>query len=430
MNVTTSYKLLKKNCILLLLLFFCINNTFAQDRTEISVDFRVGVSTIEQGYSNNAERLSDIISFLQDIKQDNTIEIEHISFNGAASPEGSFELNRKLALDRLTSLEKYISKHVAMPNDITITRNDQYIHWDYLISLVENSDIAYKDKVLAILNGESQLTEYPGERRVDSRIVQLKSLDNGKVWQTMLHRFFSGMRSASVVVETVKKELPPIEEIEEESGTIIDEMEESEAEPAPIIEEDEKEQPVVFIDTQPELKEWTQQLYLKTNAVGWSMLVANVAIELDLSPHWSVALPVYYSGWDYFSHDRKYRTFTVQPEIRYWLKENDGFFFGAHLGLAYYNFAWKGNDYRIQDKDKKTPALGGGLSAGYRLPISKNNRWKMEFSVGAGVYDLEYNKFHNQRNGFMVETIKETFFGIDQVAVSFSYMFDFKKKKK
>lgn len=54
----------------------------------------------------------------------------------------------------------------------------------------------------------------------------------------------------------------------------------------------------------------------------------------------------------------------------------------------------------------------------------------MEFSVGGGVYDLHYNKFHNQRNGFMVETVKDTYFGLDQVAVSFSYMFDFKKKKK
>ena len=115
--------------------------------------------------------------------------------------------------------------------------------------------------------------------------------------------------------------------------------------------------------------------------------------------------------------------------MRYWLKEDDGLFFGAHLGLAYYNYAWDG-DYRIQDKDKNTPALGGGLSVGYRLPISKNNRWKMEFSVGGGVYDLHYNKFHNQRNGFMVETVKDTYFGLDQVAVSFSYMFDFKKKKR
>lgn len=415
MNVATPNKLLMKNCILLPLLFFWINTTSAQNRTEISIDFRVGESTIEQGYSNNSERLSELISSLQQIKQDNTLEIESIAFCGSASPEGSFEINRRLSGQRLTALEKYVRDRIDIPNSIVINHDDQYIPWDYLITLVEASDINYKQEVLDILNSDSHLTEFVEEKHIDNRVGKLKALHNGEVWQTMLSKFFKEMRNASTAIVTMKKELPPKEEKEEK--------------PAPIEEEEKQELPTMFVDTQPEPEEWTQQLYLKTNAVGWGLLMANVAVELDLSPHWSVTLPIYYSGWDYFKHTVKFRTFKVQPEVRYWLREDDGFFFGAHLGLAYYNYAWDG-DYRIQDKDKNTPALGGGLSVGYRLPISKNNRWKMEFSVGGGVYDLHYNKFHNQRNGFMVETVKDTYFGLDQVAVSFSYMFDFKKKKR
>ena len=119
----------------------------------------------------------------------------------------------------------------------------------------------------------------------------------------------------------------------------------------------------------------------------------------------------------------------MQPEIRYWLSDNDGWFVGAHFGMAYYNFALNG-DYRIQDHNCSTPAFGGGLGVGYRMPISKSKRWKMEFSLGGGIYDLYYDKFRNEHNGLLVESIKKTFFGIDQVAVSFSYMFDFKKKRR
>lgn len=170
---------------------------------------------------------------------------------------------------------------------------------------------------------------------------------------------------------------------------------------------------------------------MKTNAIGLGMAIANVAAEVDLAKHWSFTLPVYYSAWDYFKSTIKFRTFALQPEFRYWLsEENDGFFGGVHFGLAYYNFAFDG-DYRYQDHNRETPAIGGGVSIGYRLPISKNNRWKVEFSLGAGVYSRHYDKFHNTprtKDGLMIESIKKTYWGIDQAAVSFSYSFDLKKK--
>ena len=70
---------------------------------------------------------------------------------------------------------------------------------------------------------------------------------------------------------------------------------------------------------------------------------------------------------------------------------------GYTSALAYYNFAFDG-DYRYQDHNRETPAIGGGVSVGYRMPISKNNRWRVEFSLGAGVYSNHYDKFHNTPN--------------------------------
>lgn len=54
----------------------------------------------------------------------------------------------------------------------------------------------------------------------------------------------------------------------------------------------------------------------------------------------------------------------------------------------------------------------------------------MEFSLGAGVYKLHYDKFRNEYNGAYDSSVKKTFFGIDNVAVSFSYMFDLKNKRR
>lgn len=177
------------------------------------------------------------------------------------------------------------------------------------------------------------------------------------------------------------------------------------------------------------LQKRNPRLHLKTNAVGWGMAIANVAAEMDGQPHWSFTLPVYVSAWNYFRSDVKFRIFAVQPEARYWFSpDNEGWFAGAHLGLAWYNFA-TGGEFRTQDRNGNTPAFGGGLSAGYRLPLGGDKRWKVEFSMGGGVYRLHYDKFRNKTNGLLVRTEKKTWWGIDQLSVSFAYVFDLNGRK-
>lgn len=180
-----------------------------------------------------------------------------------------------------------------------------------------------------------------------------------------------------------------------------------------------------------EMKAWPRHYYLKTNAIGWGMGIANLAVEMDLTKHWSITLPVYYAAWNYFDTTVKFRMFAVQPEVRYWFsEENQGLFTGAHVGLAYYNVAW-GGDYRYQDHNRHTPAIGGGLSVGYRKALGKSQRWKLEFSLGVGVYSLHYDKFQNTpdyKDGLMVDSKKKTYWGVDQASVSFAYTLNFKRK--
>ena len=68
---------------------------------------------------------------------------------------------------------------------------------------------------------------------------------------------------------------------------------------------------------------------LKTNAVGWAMLISNIAVEVDINKYWSVTLPVYYSALNYFTRTRKLRTLAFQPEVRWWFAPK--WFVGARL---------------------------------------------------------------------------------------------------
>lgn len=394
-----------------------------EKRSEVFVDFRVNSTQIESGYKDNTTRISELINFLRQVQTDSTINIVNISFCGAASPEGSYELNRMLAKGRMESLEKLVRSRVEIPDSV-VTHNDSYIPWEYFSSLVETSDISHKDEILNIINEEARIVDYIGDRSIDNRVLRLKALDGGKVWKELNRRYFSRMRNACVVFVTFQKEVSPsITPVVEETDSVYT-IDTSAIMPVLL----DSIQPV---QQTPITEQWHRTLSVKTNALGLGLAIANAAVEIDLCKHWSFNLPVYYSAWDYFSETIKFRTLAVQPEIRYWFSEknlrNDGWYLGAHFGLAYYNIATDG-EYRTQDHDGTSPALGGGLAIGYRMPISKNNRWKMEFSIGAGAYSLHYDKFRNYHNGLLVSTEKKTYIGIDQASVSFSYTFDLKRK--
>ena len=57
--------------------------------------------------------------------------------------------------------------------------------------------------------------------------------------------------------------------------------------------------------------------------------------------------------------------------------------------------------------------------------------WRMEFTLGAGVYSRHYDIFHNTpdtKDGLMTHSIRKTYWGLDQAAVTLSYSIDLKKK--
>lgn len=170
---------------------------------------------------------------------------------------------------------------------------------------------------------------------------------------------------------------------------------------------------------------YPSNLHIKTNVAAFATAITNIAVEVELLPHYSLNLPVYYSAWDYFKSTIKFRTLHIQPEIRQWFNENNvGFFLGAHFGLGYYNVVLDGES-RYQDHNRETPAIGGGLALGFRTPISADNRWHIEFSFGGGVYKLHYDIFRNTPDtykGLKTGEVKKTYAGPDQAAISVSYL--------
>ena len=383
-------------------------------RDAMQIRFRVSTSHIDPKYMNNKDSLARIVEWINQVQRDSMVDIVSVEFGGAVSPEGSVRFNHYLSNARLSALEKYIRSKIEIPNNI-IVRNDHYIAWDQLKEMVYKSDLTNKYEIIEILNSGNRST---GEQ-LDSRINDLKKMDNGTTWRKLFNMFFVDMRNAYTVLVTQKSQL----------AIRYERLKEQVVAPKKIIPD-----PMIATDNMYTLQnlETKQEpamryMYVKSNLVGLGLLIANLGVEFDIGNYFSFSLPIYYSAVDYFSHTIKFRTFSVQPELRLWpTKNDDGLFIGAHMGFAYYNFAFNGN-WRYQDKDGNTPTLGGGLSLGYRIPMSYNSRWKLEMGVGAGVYPLHYDVFHNEHNGPVYETRKKTYIGLDNILLGISYRIPFKK---
>ena len=165
----------------------------------------------------------------------------------------------------------------------------------------------------------------------------------------------------------------------------------------------------------------SRYLGVKTNLAAWAGTILNIAADVQVSEHISVELPLLWCPW-YVGSKHAVKTFTLQPEARYWLsKPGEGHFFGLHAHAGWFSVRW--NRDRYQDTDR--PLLGAGISYGYLLPF--NAHWAGEFTLGAGYANMKYDTYYNIDNGARIDTRTKNYWGITRVGISVVYRFNLKK---
>ncbi|MDE5874763.1 MAG: DUF3575 domain-containing protein, partial [Muribaculaceae bacterium] len=340
-------------------------------------------------------------------------EIEAIVIVGSASPDGPKTLNRRLAQERAENVARFLAENTSIPAE-KITVESRVADWTEVAELASGFDnnrtSAFAPLVVAAI-GKNPTN--PG--------ATLRRLEKGHVWKWLSKDVFPSLRNTDVMAHL--NPLPdPISDRAPAPATAetVETVEVTTVEVAPA-----QQEPAIPLPTE----DWQRGFYVKTNLPAWLALWTNVGFEVDLAPHWSLSLPVYYSGFDYFKSTLKFRTFAIQPELRWWPQaRNHGFFGGVHFGMAYYNVALDGQ-FRYQDHDGRTPALGGGIALGWRFRLNSNPNLTMEASIGGGIYHLDYDMFLNRQDGLLYGRRSRTFYGIDQAALSLTYRFGLGKRR-
>ncbi len=367
-----------------------------------------------------------LVKSLQDLRfinDDINTTIKSVEFYSSVSPEGSLSFNRKLGKKRLKTVERLVRKYLEIPESVPVTYTERMIPWDeFLLPAIKaDSTLAHREELIKVISNSPR----------KSRRSRLARARGGRLWKVVKTEYFGLMRKggAIIILDRVTYE----DMINDSTAQVftdgVSQVEQSELYfPRPLHEPSEAEKAAAEAAAR---NKFNYGLSLKTNLIGLGLGISNIGIEADLAKHWSLAIPIYYSAWNYFSPTIKFRTLGVQPEVRYWFKENNtGLFLGAHLGVASYNIATDGLT-RFQDHNGKSPAWGGGISVGYRMPLSKKHpNWKVEFTVGAGAYALYYDKFYNLEDGRLFDSRRRTYFGVDNAAINISYRFNLNKRKR
>lgn len=341
---------------------------------------------MDTAYGNNATRLSEAVSFLENVKNDRTRSLVEVSFCGAASPEGSMAINKRLANERRIALEEYVRGRVSLPDSI-IFRCEESVAWGRLANLVEQSDMPHKQEAVNVLRNVPEFTYNDKGVLVDSRKKHLMELQYGRTWHYMLKHFFPEVRNACVILVTVRQK-PEVKAQTEEVPAVL---------PAPdtvaVTREEETVVPV------PEKKK-PFYMAVKTNMLYDVLLVPNIGLEFYLGKNWSVAGNWMYGWWDSDNRHRYWRIYGGDLAVRKWLgkKADERPLTGHHVGvygqLFTYDFAWGGKGYMGgQPGGSLWDELNyaAGVEYGYSLPIAR--RLNIDFTLGLGYWGGKYYKY-------------------------------------
>ena len=141
---------------------------------------------------------------------------------------------------------------------------------------------------------------------------------------------------------------------------------------------------VVLLLTTAPLSVLSQTWAVKTNLVTDALLIPTLGVEYALSDHSSVSLTGTYMP--YSVGDKKWKNWSVQPELRFWRNEP---YAGWFLGVNAIGGGFNINNVHVgglYGKQRQGKFVGGGISAGYHFVLSYH--WGLELALGHAVMGL------------------------------------------
>lgn len=366
--------------------------------------------------------LDEIIDVIDVINKSEKYNLEYIWLGTSSSMDGPEPNNVQLAKERRSHTVKYICDKTGISED-KIVGEVLGEDWDRMFILLKALDEEYYKKLRCIADRYSNKDNREEEIRRDTTM-----------WNFMKEKILPQCRYAKmlIVARNIEGEVMAVYPVgvDESNENSASDDDDANADLGLIIKKDTltcNDQAIENLRDDSSRSDLLSQSKIwsvsgKINLAHMSLLVANLGFEVGYG-HWSLDVPVCYSPYDLFSHVRKVRILSTQPELRFWFKEfRSSHFVGVHGIVAGYNIAFPSDSNRYQDN--KIPALGVGLGWGYSLPFGKDNSWGVEFNLGVGAVHHNTNIFNNVYNGLQTGNKTGWYFGPTRAGISIYYNFN------
>lgn len=376
----------------------------AQTAYSSDIHYRINEYRLDADYKGNSTAINQIDSILS------LFEIVHVDISSAASPDGPKDFNEKLAQKRLNHLVNLLLSTTTLSPD-KIRNASSHIDWERLAELIDTSDLAQKDEILAILRAEEASAE--GEN--DKRMQLLKRLNEGKAYKDLRTAIFPHLRYSAITIYYNQPDTIPTTTVTPELplSPIAEEVKTDEAEVEAM--------PIVPLTSAAKPMRRNHYWNISTNMLYLATVVPNIAAEAYLGKGFTVK-----GGWTYtwLKNDKRnkyWRLYGGEVELRKWLgkanKKNP--FGGHHIGVGVQMGTY---DIELTDKGQLshlTTAIS--LYYGYSLPIAK--RLNIDFGAGAGYVTGNYKKYVADHGCYVYQsTHKRKYFGPTKLDISLVWL--------
>ena len=366
---------------------------------EIAVGFANNSSRLDASYRDNAVILQEITQFMQVLLKGD-LSSRAIVVDGAASPLGKEDYNRRLALRRAEAVRDYLytiegSERIR----IEVVSNGE--DWDtFTRDILVNYSRPNRDKVIEIIRSD---------RSHDDKEALLRALDNGATYRILVEKHMASARHAAVIrvveiADLEPKSAPITLDIDISSENLRIAQPKWTVEQAVIPSEvtlnSEKESDVdaKSLDVAPVITKAADgnEMRYPVVALRSNLMVPalNFGVEVPIGTNWSVGADYYYP-WVWPKRDNKncFELLAWGIEGRYWFGKSrtvfdrlQGHSLGLYGYMGYYDF--ERNFHGHQGEFANV-----GLDYTYAMSVGKRKSVHFEFSLGLGFIYSQARKY-------------------------------------